>query len=164
MSQIRSTRSAAVFAVAALLVVTACNAFSTDPPSKVIVQTSQSAYEIAPGSRSLAIHATVTNTLDETLLLDGIGRDFLRLEKRVGGSWHWAYSPAYILPIVPDIELPPGEARQLTIGLYVGGEPNTYPKFEFEIPGIYRAVFGFRVAGPRGFEVYSNEFELRESR
>ena len=65
------------------------------------------------------------------------------------------------MPLVPDIELQPGEAHQLGIGLYVGNEPNTYPKFEFEIPGTYRAVFGFRVAGQKGFEVYSNQFELR---
>lgn len=141
--------------------VNACNGYSTDPSAELVVQTSQSVYEVPPGSSSLTIHATVTNTLDETLLLDGIGRDFLRLEKRVGGLWRLAYSPVYLLPLVSDIELPPGEARQLTIGLYVENAPNTYPKFEFEIPGIYRAVFGFRVAGPRGFEVYSNEFELR---
>lgn len=161
MSQIRSTRSAAVLAVGALLVINACNRYSTDPAAEVVVQTSQSVYEVPAGSSSLTIPATVTNTLDETLLLDGIGRDFLRLEKRVGGSWRLAYSPIYIMPLVPDIELPPGEARQLAIGLYVGNAPNTYPKFEFEIPGTYRAVFGFRVAGPKGFEVYSNKFDLR---
>jgi hypothetical protein len=161
MSQIRSTRSAVIIAAGALLVLTACNGFSTDPAAKVAVQTSQSAYDVAPGSSSFTIHATVTNTLDETLLLDGLGRDFLRLEKRVGDSWRLAYSPVYILPLVPDIELPPGKAHQLTIGFRLENAPNTYPKFEFEIPGTYRAVFGFRVAGPKGFEVYSNEFELR---
>ena len=93
MSQIRSTRSAAVLAAGALLVFTACNGISTEPAVTVPVHTSQSAYEIAPGSSSLTIQATVTNTLDETLLLDGIGRDFRRLEKRVGGSWRLAYSP-----------------------------------------------------------------------
>jgi hypothetical protein len=164
MSHIRLTRSTATFFASALLAINACSSYSTDPVTDVVVQTSETVYEVLPGASFLTIHATVTNTLDQTLLLDGIGRDLLRLEKLVGGSWRLAYAPVYILPLVPDIELPGGESRQLAIGLYVGNEPNTSPKFEFEIPGTYRAVFGFRVAGAKGFEVRSNEFELRESR
>lgn len=163
MSHIRSTRSTAALAASVLLVINACASYSTDPATEVVVQTTETMYEVLPGASFLTIHATVTNTLDETLLLDGIGRDFLRLEKLVGGSWRLAYTPVYMLPVVPDIELPPGEGRQLAFGLYVGSEPNTSPKFEFPIPGTYRAVFGFRVAGAKGFEVNSNEFELRGS-
>ncbi len=163
MSHFSLTRSITALFASAFLAINACSGYSTDPATKLVVQTSQSVYEVPSGASFLTIHATVTNTLDETLLLDGIGRDFLRLEKLVGGSWRLAYTPVYMLPVVPDIELPPGEGRQLAFGLYVGSEPNTSPKFEFPIPGTYRAVFGFRVAGAKGFEVNSNEFELRGS-
>ncbi|MGI8618155.1 MAG: hypothetical protein ACR2L6_03585 [Gemmatimonadaceae bacterium] len=160
MNQIRSTRSVATLVAGALLVVNACNSYSTDPATDLLVQTAQTVYEIPAGSSSLTIHATVTNTLDETLLLDGLGRDFLRLEKRVGDSWRLAYSPAYILR-VPEIELPFGAARQTPIGLSFGNEFNTAPKFVYEVPGTYRAVFAFRTAGGKDLPVYSNDFELR---
>jgi hypothetical protein len=163
MRHVRSTLRAAALVASALLAINACGSYSIDPATKLVVQTSQAVYDVPAGASFLTIHATVTNTLDETLLLDGIGRDLLRLEKLVGGSWRLAYTPVYILPLVPDIELPPGESRQLAIGLHVGNEPNTSPKFEFELPGTYRAVFGFRVSGSKGFEVHSNEFELREA-
>lgn len=163
MNQIRSTRSARALAATVALSLTACAGYSTAPGERVVVQTTKTVYEIPGGSTGLTIEAILTNTLDEPLLLDGIGRDFLRLEKRVGGAWRLAYSPVYILPIVPDIELPAGQSRQLTIGLSLATSSNTFPRLEYDIPGAYRAVFGFRVAGPKGFEVYSNEFELRET-
>ncbi|HEU4749108.1 MAG TPA: hypothetical protein VFS56_11445 [Gemmatimonadaceae bacterium] len=163
MHETRSTRNAAAVAVTVLIALTACPAFSTAPTHDVVVQTAQTLYQIPPGTSNLTIEATVTNAMDRTLLLDGIGRDFFGLEKRVGDSWRWAYSPVHILPLVPNIELPPGGSRKLTFGLYVGGAPNTYPQFEYEIPGTYRAVFGFGVQNAGGFKVYSNEFELRAS-
>jgi hypothetical protein len=101
--------------------------------------------------------------MDETLLLDGIGRDFNGLQKLVGNSWRWAYSAIHILPLVPPIELASGDSRELTFGLYTGGRPNTYPQFEYEIPGVYRAVFRFGSNLAGGVEVYSNHFQLQVS-
>jgi hypothetical protein len=163
MHEIRSTRSALILVVSTVIALTACRDYSTEPTHDVVVRTAQTVYQIPAGSDQLTIDATVTNAMDRTLLLDGIGRDFFGLEKRVGASWRWAYSPVNILPIVPDIEVAPGGSRELKVGLYVGGAPNTYPKFEYEIPGTYRAVFGFRAQGADGFRVYSNDFELRTS-
>ena len=163
MNQMRSSRSGAVLVATMLIVLTACNGGSAAPaPSHaVVVRTAETAYRIPPAGSSLTIEAAVSNGMNETLLLDGIGRDFLRLEKRVGVLWLLAYSPINILPLVPDIELQAGGTRQLTFGLYVAAGPNSAPRFEFPIPGVYRAVFGFRVASGNWFEVYSNQFELR---
>jgi hypothetical protein len=163
MHETRSTRNAVVLAVSTLIALSACRDFSTNPTHDVVVQTAQTVYQVPPGSNQLTIEAIVTNAMDETLLLDGIGRDFVGLEKLVGNSWHWAYSPIYIMPAVPPIELPSGGSRQLTFGLYTGGAPNTYPMFEYEIPGTYRAVFRFGSQHAGGVEVYSNLFELRTS-
>jgi hypothetical protein len=101
--------------------------------------------------------------LDQALLLDGLGRDFFALEKWVAGSWRPAYSAVHTLVAVPPIQLAPGGSRDVTFGLYVGGAPNTYPNFAYDIPGIYRAVFGFATKNGdefSGIRVYSNPFEL----
>lgn len=161
MNLTRSTSTATVLAATILIALNACGGDPTSPSQQVVVRTGETVYRVPPAPTLITIEATVTNTMKEVLLLDGIGRDFRRLEKRVGGAWRLAYSPIYILPLVPDIELPPGETRQLTFGLYVNDAPNTAPKFEYDIPGRYRAVFGFRLPSSDAFEVYSNEFELR---
>ena len=160
-NQTRSLLSAALIAATTLIAISACKGSSTGPSQEVVVRTAEAVYQVPPAPTHLAIEAAVTNAMNDVLLLDGLGRDFARLEKHVGGSWRLAYSPIYIMPLVPDIELPPGATRQLTIGLYVSAAPNTFPKFEYDVPGTYRAVFGFRVRGGKGIEVYSNEFELR---
>jgi hypothetical protein len=164
MNQMRWIRRAAVLAITISFALNACRGSSTAPTHQVQVRTAQPVYQIAPAATFLPIEATLTNAMDESLLLDGLGRDFQRLEKRVGGSWRLAYSPIHILPLVPDIELPAGESRKLTIGLYLGQAPNTFPRFEYDIPGTYRAVFAFRAASGKGFDVYSNAFELRADR
>jgi hypothetical protein len=163
MHETRSTRNAVILVVITVMALAACRDFSTAPTHDVVVQTGQTVYFVPPGSNNLTIEAIVTNGMDETLLLDGIGRDFVGLEKLVGASWHWAYSPVYIMPWVTPIELTSGGSRELTFGLYTGGAPNTYPKFEYEIPGTYRAVFLFGSRHSGGVEVYSNQFELRIS-
>jgi len=161
MHEIRSTRNALV--LAALIAFSACRSHSTAPTPNVVVRTAQTVYQVSPRSGHLTIAAIVTNAMNETLLLDGIGRDFVGLEKLVGDSWRWAYSPFYIMPAVAPIKVPSGGSRELSFGLFSGGEPNTHPTFGYEIPGTYRAVFGFRAERGAGFQVYSNEFELRTS-
>ncbi len=163
MRQTRSTSKTIAVVVTALIALTGCREFSTDPTHDVVVRTAQTVYQIQPPSDHLTITATLTNSMDRTLILDGIGRDFYGLEKLVGGSWRSAYSAIHILPLVPGIEVPPGGSRELGFGLYVGGAPNTYPRFEYPIPGIYRAVFSFGVEDGEGLRIYSNPFELRVS-
>jgi hypothetical protein len=160
MHLIRWSRSA-VLAVATLITVTGCRELTTAPTEDVVVRTAQAVYLIPPGSNNLTIEATVTNTMDRALLLDGIGRDFFGLEKWETGSWRPAYSAVHTLVAVPPLELAPGGSRPVSFGLYVGGAPNTYPKFAYPIPGTYRAVFGFAVEHEGGFRIYSNPFELR---
>lgn len=161
MKQIRSTAGALTVIALGMTFVAGCATHPTALTTDVEVRTEQTTYEIPTGSSSLRVVTTVRNNSPKTLLLDGLGRDFLRLEKRVDGAWRLAYAPVYIMPLVPDIELPPGETWELPISLYVGNEPNTFPKFEYDIPGRYRAVFGFRFSESESRTVYSNDFELR---
>ena len=163
MHEIRSTRNAVAVAVTIFGALTACSELSSAPTHEVVVETAQTLYQIAPGSPTLDIEATVTNGMDRTLLMDGLGRDFFGLEKRVGDSWQPAYSSVHTLVAVRPLELAPGGSRALSFGLYVGGAPNTYPKFAYPIPGTYRAVFGFAVEDEGGFRIYSNPFILRVS-
>lgn len=164
MNQIRSTGSAVVLAVIALTVIQGCRE-ATAPSYEAMVRTTQTVYELPAVSTSPQIGATLTNTLGEPILLDGIGRDLTRLEKWVSGSWRTAYTPEYIDIWVPPIELDVGQTRKLQIWLLnVSRAPNTFPIFEYEIPGTYRAVFVLGRQGRQGFEAYSNAFELRLAR
>lgn len=164
MHEIRSTRNAVAVGVTLLSALTACSSkFPSAPTHEVVVETAQTVYQIAPGSPTLDIEGTVTNGMDRILLMDGIGRDFFGLEKLVGDSWRPAYSTVHTLVAVPPLELAPGGSRPVKIGLYVGGAPNTYPKFAYPIPGTYRAVFGFAVENGGGFKIYSNPFVLQIS-
>jgi hypothetical protein len=163
MNQTRSLRSAAMLTATILIALTACGGNSTAPSAEVVVRTAHTAHPVPPAATHITIDAAVTNGMNETLLLDGLGRDFMRLEKRVGLSWRLAYLPIHTLVLVPSIELRPGETRQIPFGLYVSAAPNSFPKFEYDIPGTYRAVFLFGVPSGGGFEVYSNEFELRQA-
>lgn len=63
---------------------------------------------------------------------------------------------------MPDIELAPGASRPVLVTIFIGRTPNTFPRFEYDIPGTYRAVFAYRVPGSAQFDVISNEFEVRE--
>lgn len=151
MNQIRSTGSAALL-LGTLLFVSGCRESPTEPINNLIVQTSQTVYEVPAGTTSLRISATVTNTLDRTLLLDGIGRDLVRLEKLINDTWVSVYEPMYPLPDPPPIEVAPSQTRELTLWAYFNRD---------RLPGTYRALFGFGYEGGGGFPVYSNEFEVR---
>jgi hypothetical protein len=150
--QFRSTGSA-VLLLSSLLLAQGCGESATEPINNLVVQTSQTVYDVPAGTTSWRLSGTITNTLDRTLLLDGIARDLLHLEKLVNGTWETVYDPLYTLPDVPAIEVAPSQTRKLSYSVDLRPD---------RLPGTYRALFGFGYeGGRRGLLVYSNEFELR---
>jgi hypothetical protein len=151
MSQIRSTRSAAVLALLSLIFIQACGTTPTEStgPGSIFV-TSRTGYEIPTPSNAVAVTFVATNTLAEPIALDRDRRDLHAIEKNVGGSWVHLYSVPHLAYWAPPIFLEPGETRtyEFTVDASSG-------------PGLYRAVFGVGYPGRGGAEARSNAFEVR---